>query len=96
MYGIYMVTFTINIPPYTPNVSIYTSTMDPMGYGVTPLISAAQRGIFRELSAFLHVESGANPHAIDTERLRMGSSSHERGHAEVVRYLGVSENVVYP
>ena len=25
-----MVTFTINIP--TPNVSIYTSTMDPMGY----------------------------------------------------------------
>ena len=28
---LYMVTFTINIYQYTPNVSMYTSTMDPMG-----------------------------------------------------------------
>ena len=32
MYAIYGNMDPINIPPISPNVSIYTSTMDPMGY----------------------------------------------------------------
>ena len=41
---------------YSPNVGIYTSTMDPMGYGLLQYVNI-MRNIMRNIIANIHIHS---------------------------------------